>query len=47
MSLGLLGIRDLEDLGYESPSGGLLGISRDVLGTTRDQGLRGSGIRLP
>ena len=47
MSFGLLVIRDIENLGYDSPGGGLLGISWDVLGNIRDQGLRESGILLP
>ena len=47
MSLGLLGIRDLKDLGFESLGVGLLGISQDVLGTTWDQELRGSVIGPP
>ena len=46
MSLGLhvLGIRDVhvDDLGFDSSSVGLLGISRNVLGTTCNQGLLGS-----
>ena len=44
MSLEKIGIRDLEDRGFDSPRVGLLRISRDVLGTTWDQGLRGSRI---
>ena len=41
MSLGQLEIRDLKDLGLDSPNAGLLGASWDVLGTTWDQVLRG------
>ena len=40
MSLEQFGIRDLEDLGFDSPGVELHGISRDVLGTTWDKGLR-------
>ena len=36
MSLGLLGIRDLEDLGFDSPGVGLIGKSQGVLQTTWD-----------
>ena len=44
MSLELLKIRDLKDLGFYSSKVGLLGKFLNVLGTNWDQGLRGSGI---
>ena len=47
MSLGQLGIRDSEDLGFDSPGVGLLGISRDVLGLLGIRDLEDLGFDSP